>query len=82
MLVLRERDRLADAIDRRAGSENETLDAGLPRSLEQVQSPAHIRVVIQLRLADRGSDSSPRGEVGDGLEFLAMKKKIDRGAVA
>ena len=82
MQILRERNGLGDAVNRRTGSEEEALNAGEARRFEQMQRAGDVRVVIQLRRTDRWSNAGARGEVSDRIEFFPMKQATHRAAVA
>ena len=47
-----------------------------------MQGAADIRVVIKLRLLDRGPHPRARGQMRHGVEFFPVKKQVHRAAVA
>src|SRR5438477_11890658 len=73
MKILRKRNVFADSVNRRARSENETLDSGRAACVEQMQRPVYIGIIIKLRLSDGRTDSGASRQMRDGIEFLPMK---------
>src|SRR5947199_5663875 len=47
-----------------------------------MQRPADIRVAIELRVLNRGSNTRARSQMGDCIHFLAVKQVSHRRAVA
>ena len=82
MKIFRERDFLADTVDRGTRREDKALDAGVARRFEQMQRAADIGIVVKLRLIDGRPDASTRRQMGDRVKFFAMEKQVHRGAVA
>jgi hypothetical protein len=82
MQALGERHRLGNAVNGGAGGEDEALDSSKPRRFQQMQRAADVRVVIKLRLLDRGSHPCARRQMRHGVEFFPVKKQVHRAAVA
>jgi hypothetical protein len=82
MQILGKRHRLGNAVNGRAGGEDETFNSGEPRRFQQMQRAADIRVVIELRLLDRRPHPRARRQMRHGLEFFPVKKQVHRAAVA
>ena len=77
MLILRKWNRLRSSVDRRAGCKYKSLNAGQAGSLEQMQCPCDVCVVIESRVLNRGTNTRARSKVRDGVDFLAVKHLSD-----
>jgi hypothetical protein len=74
--------RFRNSVNRGARRENEPLNSGETRRLEQMERATHIRVVIKLRLPDRRPHPRARREMRHGVEFFPVEKQVHRAAVA
>src|SRR5262249_3574826 len=81
-LVLGKWHRLRSSVHRRAGRENESLNAGYARRLEKVQCANDVRVVIKPRVLNGRPNASACSQMHNCVSFFAVKHSPHRVALA